>query len=66
MKVTIKNGKLYDQTTKQFVEAFTDWTGHGDHDKEKMSKTKKVKCLPYKCECGAILLDLHEANIFTD
>jgi len=66
MKLTIKNGKLYDTKKGKFIEALTDWTGHGDHDKEKLPKTKKVKFLPYKCECGVVLLDLHEGNIFTD
>jgi hypothetical protein len=66
MKITIKKGKLYDVYTKKFVEALTEWHGHGDHFKEELPKTKKVRFLPYKCECGAVLIDLHEGNIFTD
>jgi len=66
MKMTIKNGKLYDVNGRKFVEAFADWTGHGDHHKERLPKTKKVRFIPYRCECGALLIDLHEGNLFKD
>jgi len=66
MKMTIKNGKLYDVDGRKFVEAFTDWIGHGDHYKERLPKTKKVRFIPYKCECGVILIDLHEGDLFKD
>ena len=66
MKVTIKDGKLYDIYSKKFVEALADWIGHGDHDKKTLPKTKKVRHIPYKCECGAVLIDLHEGDMFKD
>jgi len=66
MKITIKNGKLYDVHARKFVEAFVDWIGHGDHDKKELPTTRKVKFIPYRCECGAILSDLHESSLFRD
>ena len=66
MKISIKNGKLYDIHARKFVKAFADWTDHGNHDKEQLPKTKKVRFIPYKCECGAVLIDLHESNLFRD
>ena len=66
MKLTIKHGRLYDIRAKAFVEALADWFGHGDHQKYLVEKTKKVTFIPYMCECGAILSDLHVSSIFKD
>jgi hypothetical protein len=66
MKITIKNGRLYDVTARRFVEALEDWIGHGDHFKKQLPKTKKVRFIPYMCECGVVLTDLHEGNMFKD
>ncbi len=66
MKITIKNGKLYDLHARKFVQAISDWIGHGNHDKMRLPKTKKVRFIPYKCECGAVLIDLHEGNLFKE
>ena len=66
MKLTIKYGRLYDVHAKEFVEALADWIGHGDHDKTPVKKTKKISFIPYRCECGAILSDLHESSLFKD
>jgi hypothetical protein len=66
MKLTIKHGRLYDIHAKAFVEALADWFGHGDHHKTQLKKTKKVTFIPYICECGAILSDLHVSSIFKD
>ena len=66
MKLTIKYGRLYDIHAKAFVEALADWFGHGDHHKTQLKTTKKVTFIPYICECGAILSDLHVSSIFKD
>ena len=66
MMLTLKNGRLYDIKEGKFVKAFADWFGHGDHDKQPLPKTKKVRFIPYRCECGALLIDLHEGNLFKD
>ncbi len=66
MKLTIKHGRLYDIHAGAFVEALADWFGHGDHHKIQVRKTKKIAFIPYRCECGAILSDLHVSSMFKD
>jgi|GEM_PF-2571665 hypothetical protein len=66
MKLTIKNGKLYDIHSRQFINYTDNWEGHYMHDKLQVTKTTAIHYIPYKCECGLILIDLHEGNIFRD
>ena len=67
MNLTIKNGKLYDEHSGQFINYTDNWAGHGEHDKQPIcDKSMNISYIPYLCECGMVLIDLHEGNLFRD
>jgi hypothetical protein len=67
MFLILKDGRLFDTETKKFVVSKSEWIGHGDHEKNPvLTKSQSIDYIPYLCECGEVLIDKHEGNLFKD
>jgi hypothetical protein len=65
--LVLKDGRLFDTDTMNFVVSKSDWDGHGNHDKVPVkNKSPSIDYIPYLCECGEVLIDKHESNSFKD